>query len=119
MNPSESVRQRALASTTGLNEGYVSRVVKKLVEMDLVERDERGIRVTDANRLLDAWHDEYRFDKHTVIRGHSTVAFGESIIQGIARTLSDRGVPYAATGLAAAWQWDPPRRVSALNRIHR
>ena len=105
MNPNKVVRQRALATATGLNEGYVSRVVGRLIEMGLVERDQRGIQVTNTDRLLDAWRDEYRFDRHTVIQGHIAVAAGESAIQRIGHNLSEAGAEYAVTGLAAAWYW--------------
>ena len=39
MNPDRVVRQRALATATGVNEGHVSRVVGRLMEMGVVERD--------------------------------------------------------------------------------
>lgn len=105
MNPNQVVRQRALATATGLNEGYVSRVVGRLIEMGLVERGQRGIQATNTDRLLDAWRDEYRFDRHTVIRGHIAVAAGESIVEKVGHNLSEAGVEYAVTGLAAAWYW--------------
>ena len=65
MDPETSVRQRALASSTGLNEGHVSRIVGKLVDTGLVERGDDGIRVVDADLLLDAWREESRFERHT------------------------------------------------------
>ena len=105
MNPNQVVRQRAIATATGLNEGYVSRVVRRLIEMGLVERDPKGIQVTNTDRLLDAWRDEYRFDRHTVIQGHIPVAAGESVVQKIGHDLSEADVEYAVTGLAAAWYW--------------
>ena len=71
MNPHQAVLQRSIASVVGLNEGHVSRIVGKLVDMGLVVRNRDGIRVADPGRLLDAWRDEYRFDKHTVIPGTS------------------------------------------------
>ena len=103
INHDQVVRQRALASYTGLDEGYVSRVVGKLIEMDLVKRDDEGIRITAKDRLLDAWRDEYRFDKHTVIPGHITAPFGEGVVKEAVRTLSQWGIRYAVTGLSAAW----------------
>ena len=105
MNPDELVRQRTLASVTGLNEGYISRVVKKLIEMGLVDRDDQGIRIVDASRLLNAWHDEYRFDKHTLIRGHITPAGGGSAVDGVVGALTKKDIRHAITGLAGAWQW--------------
>ena len=52
------VRQRTLASSTGLDEGHTSRIVGKLLEAGLVHRGEDGIRVTDSNALLAAWREE-------------------------------------------------------------
>ena len=105
INPDQLIRQRSLAAATGLDEGYVSRVVGRLIEMGLLERDDRGIFVTDADRLLDAWHDEYRFDKHKVIEGHIAVAGSASVAQKVAHALPLPDVAYAVTGLAAAWYW--------------
>ena len=104
MNPGEVVLQSTLAASTGLNEGHVSRVVGKLIEIGLVERESRGIRLTDAGRLLDAWRDEYRFDRHTRLRGHITVGMGERVDQLVARHFTAIGHQYALTGLAAAWR---------------
>ena len=104
MHPTEAPRQRDLAVATGLDEGYVSRVIRKLAESELVVRRAYGIAIGDANRLLDAWHEEYRFDRHRLlIPGHIAATSGDSLTRGIARMLT--AVPYAVTGLAAAWAW--------------
>ena len=105
MNPDHAVRQRALAAATSLDEGYVSRVVRRLIEMGLLERDASGVQVTDTNRLLEAWRDEYRFDRHSVVQGHISVAAGEGVVQKVARALAQSDMGYAVTGLAAAWYW--------------
>ena len=105
MEPDRPVKQRTLAFSTGLNEGHTSRIVGKLVEAGLVARGKSGIRVTDSNALLAAWRDDYRFDRHHVIRGHITSRGGEQLIQAIAAILSRREEPYAATALPAAWLW--------------
>ena len=105
MDPETSVRQRSLASRTGLNEGHVSRIVGKLMDTGLVERGDDGIRVVDADLLLDAWREEYRFDRHTVIRGHVAARSGDTLVRSMAEALSELEVPHAATGLPAAWFW--------------
>ena len=105
MDPETPVRQRALASSTGLNEGHVSRIVGKLVDTGLVERGDDGIRVVDADLLLDAWREEYRFDRHTVIRGHVAARSGDTLVRSMAEALSELEVSHAATGLPAAWFW--------------
>ena len=94
-----------MASGTGVNEGHASRVVGKLMEAGLVEREADGIRATDPGTLLDAWREEYRFDRHDVIRGHISAGAGESLTHFIAQILSQADVPHAATALAAAWLW--------------
>ena len=104
LHPEETVRQRALASDTGLNEGHVSRIVGKLIDLELVERDENGISLNSPERLLDAWHDEYRFDRHRIIRGHIPVRAGESVVQQVVPLIGQNKASYAVTGLSAAWQ---------------
>ena len=103
MNPGAPIRQRQLAAVTGLNEGYTSRVVGKLIENGLAYRNADGICVTDFDLLLDAWHDEYRFDRHTLMRGHIPSASGDRLYRTIAQTLDELREPYAMTGLSAAW----------------
>ncbi len=105
MEPARPVKQRALASITGLNEGHASRIVGKLLEAGLVHRGEGGIRVTDPNALLAAWREDYRFDRHHVIRGHIAARGGDQLIQAISEVMSRREEPYAATALPAAWLW--------------
>ena len=105
MEPAKPVKQRTLAAITGLNEGHTSRIVGKLREAGLVHRGEGGIRVTDPNALLAAWRDDYRFDRHHVIRGHIAARGGDQLIQAIAEVLSRIEEPYAATALPAAWMW--------------
>ena len=105
MDAGETFRQRTLAASTGLDEGHVSRIVGKLLEAGLVERGSDGIGVTDADLLLDSWCEEYRFDRHTVLRGHIAAGSGDSLTRSLAGTLSKIEVSYAATALPAAWLW--------------
>ena len=103
MEPKTPVLQKALAATTGLDEGYVSRVVGKLLETGLVERGPEGVQVTDPNTLLDAWREEYRFGRHQIFRGHIASGPGNSPVHSLAEIMSRIEAPYAATALPAAW----------------
>ncbi len=105
IEPSKPQRQRTIAANAGLNEGHTSRVVAKLVAAGLVERAEDGIRVPDRETLLDAWREQYRFDRHHVIRGHISAREGGSLTTSIAGVLSKAGAPHALTALPAAWLW--------------
>ena len=103
--PSKAVRQRDIAHGSGLSEGHVSKVVHRLLEAGLVERGDDGICVADRGTLLDAWREDYRFNRHDVVRGHISVAGGESPTRSIAEALDRTGSTYAATALPAAWLW--------------
>ena len=103
MEPDTVMQQRALAKSAGLNEGHTSRIVSRLVEDGLVERSEEGIQVRDPAALLDAWREEYRLDRHYVIRGHIAASNGVAVTRSVADTLSRIDAPYAATALSAAW----------------
>ena len=105
MDPGATWRQRALAEAAGLDEGHTSRIVAKLLELGLVGRRQGGIHVPDAGALLDAWRDDYRFDRHEVVRGHIAGGGGDQLVDTIARSLSTLEVPYAVTALPAAWLW--------------
>ena len=103
--PSKAVSQRDIAHGSGLSEGHVSKVVHKLLETGLVERGGDGIRVPDRGALLDAWREDYRFDRHSVIRGHIPAADGMSLTRLVAEALRRTSTTYAVTALPAAWLW--------------
>ena len=105
IEPPRTLKQREIASGAGLSEGHVSRIVRKLLDAGLFERNEDGVCVIDRGALLDAWQEDYRFDRHQVIRGHISTRDGESLTRSIAETLERAGTAYAATALPAAWLW--------------
>lgn len=104
MHPDESLTQRQLALATGMDEGYTSRVVGKLLDDGLLVRnDASAVRPRDPDLLLDAWREVYDFKKHHVLRGHVAARSGDELLRHLAAGLNQASVPYAATGLAAAW----------------
>jgi len=104
-NPDGPVFQRTLAYATGINEGHLSRIVGKLADVDLVHRGESGISVPNPDLLLDAWHEGYRFDRHTIIRGHVAAGSGDALARSLSQGLEQLEVSHAMTGLPAAWLW--------------
>ena len=102
--PEQEHTQRGLARATGLDEGFVSKIARKL-EMDgLVVRGETGVvRARDPRLLLDAWREAYDFSKHRILRGHVPARSSESLTQQVAKALGEADLSYAATGLAGAW----------------
>lgn len=105
MHPGQAMAQRGISQATDVSEGLVSRVVSRLEEEHYVVRNDSGqVRVSNPQLLLDAWQEEYRFSKHTVIQGHVAARSGDALTQFVADALSAAKVEHAATGLSAAWQ---------------
>lgn len=99
-----NLSQRELARRTGLDEGFTSRVVRKLETDRMVERDAEGaVRVTNPDDLLESWRETYDFSKHRVIAGHATARSAEELLATVAAALRTQKLDYAATGLASAW----------------
>jgi hypothetical protein len=103
IEPHRAFRQQELAAATGLDDGFTSRIVRRLEEDHLVAREAGVIRVSAPDRLLDAWAERYDFQKHEIIRGHVSARTGEELIARVAESLDKRRADHAATGLAAAW----------------
>ncbi len=105
LDPVRWWRQKDLAEATGLDDGSVSRVVRRLDDEMLLEQHGRELRPRSPGLLLDAWAQDYRFDRHDVLAAHVS---GTGI--ELARSLNDRldalDVHHAFTGLAAAWALD-------------
>lgn len=96
--------QRELSLATGLDEGYTSRIARRLEESGLVVRDNGFLlKPEDPDQLLDAWSEVYDFRKHHIIKGHVAARSGDELLHRIAQVFDQHHVDYAATGLSAAW----------------
>jgi hypothetical protein len=104
MEPERAFTQAELAEASGVDKGRVSRLVRRLAAMDLVVHEERALRLKDSSLALEAWREAYDFEKHDVKRGHVAVRDPQELIEAIRRSAGSFGLPWALTGLAAAWQ---------------
>jgi hypothetical protein len=106
--PEKTFLQREIAEQSNLSEGYTSRIVSRLEDTSLLYRDQQGkVGVREPGLLLDAWAENYRFDKHRIRRGIVTARSGEALLERVAEVFGEREIDYAATGLAGAWLVDP------------
>ncbi len=106
MHARQPTAQREIAQATGVDEGFTSRIVSRLLENGLVVREPDGsIRPADPDLLLDSWREVYDFSKHQILPGHVAARSGEEALRLLAGGLQGQRVRYAATGLAAAWLW--------------
>lgn len=103
-HPDEPSSQQELARSTGVDEGHLSRIVRRLEADRLVEREESGrLVVPNSALLLEAWKESYSFSKHELLRGHVPTRSGEALVRQLSEGLSSAQVEHAATGLGAAW----------------
>jgi hypothetical protein len=106
IEPERSFTQRELSHATGLDEGHTSRIIRRLEEIRLIARDDQGsLKPYDPDQILDAWHEVYDFNKHQIIKGHIAARSGDELLHRIAKILAEHKIDYAATGLAAGWQY--------------
>lgn len=98
-------RQRDLVEVTGLDDGHMSRVIRKLGDDDLLDRHDGAVRPRDPLVLLDAWADEYQFERHHVTLGHVT-GTGMDVVKRLSASLEGSGERHAFTGLSAAWMFN-------------
>lgn len=105
LDPERFWTQKQLAEATGLSPAAVSRTVRRLNDMVLLERDGASFRPRDRDLLLDTWAADYRLDRHDIVMGHVTGS-GVELAHELHRRLAEADVEHAFTGLAAAWVWD-------------
>lgn len=105
IEPDRWWRQKDLVGTTGIDDGNVSRIVRRLDEELLLERRERELRPRDPDLLLDAWEQDYRFDGHDIVTGHLS-GTGIDLARKLAEQLDAAGLRHAFTGMPAAWALD-------------
>lgn len=101
-DPQRWWRQKDLADVTDLDDGHLSRVVRRLDEELLLDHRDGKFRPRDPGLLLDAWVDDYRFDRHDVVSGHLT-GTGTELVAELDGRLAGADVRHAFTGLPAAW----------------
>lgn len=114
IDPGRWWRQTDLADVADLDAGTVSRVVRRLSDLGLVERRDRAVRPADPGELLDAWAREYRFDHHDAV----TVQFsgdGVDVTHELAGRFAEASVRHAFTGFSAAWMLDPFTRFRTVS----
>jgi hypothetical protein len=105
LDPIRWWRQRDLVEATGLDDGNISRIVRRLDDELLLERRGRELRPRDPGLLLDAWAQDYRFDAHDILSGHLS-GNGVEAARALSEQLQALDVHHAFTGLPAAWAID-------------
>lgn len=106
VEPERHWSQKELTAATDLAQPSVSRALSGLTELGLVRRDNDGGYWAPAPaELLDAWRDEYRYERHTIVPMHLSGS-GIGLARELVRRLEGPESGYALTGLPAAWLYD-------------
>ncbi|HYE32474.1 MAG TPA: MarR family transcriptional regulator [Methylomirabilota bacterium] len=104
VEPDRAFSQSELATASGLDKGFTSKIVRQLEEDGLVAREADGrVRIRSAAEMLEDWRAVYDFSKHRILRGHVAARSGEETLRRLDELLLASGKEHAATGLAAAW----------------
>ena len=104
LRPEQFQTQSGLARETGLDDGYVSKIVRRLEQEEYLDANDTGaVRLRDPALLLDAWRDAYDFGRHRILKGHVFARSGEALLAKLAGQLARHQANFVATGLAAAW----------------
>jgi len=103
LDDNRSYTQKQLVEATGLDQGFVSRVLRRMEEDHLLARRARQYEVTDRTLLLSSWQEVYDFTKHRVIKGHIAARSSEDLTAVLSTAFQNEGLTSAATGLAGAW----------------
>ncbi len=82
--PDHTWSQGELGERTGLSPGLVSRLVRHLVNEGFVAQDNRALRVSRTDALLDAWAERDDWAKRTTVRQYSLL---DSDVETVARKL--------------------------------
>ncbi len=103
LHDNHSYTQKELVEATGLDQGFVSRILRRMEEDHLVARRAREYEVTNRTLLLKSWQEAYDFTKHRVIKGHVAARSSEDLMSILSTAFQNEGLISAATGLAGAW----------------
>lgn len=105
-HPGTGFFQNELARACRLDQGFTSRIVRKLEEDGLVTRLLGLVKPRDPDLLLDAWADSYDFSRHHIIRGHIPARSSDELVETLSGAFKSEQARHALTGLAAAWRMD-------------
>lgn len=106
-DPARKWSQSELSVESGLDRGYVSKLVRQLAKDGYLEWDKRAhsVAVLRPDLLLSTWREARDFVKEQVVQGTLAARSGVELLRLVADRLRHEQIGYAATGLAAAWQY--------------
>ncbi len=111
-----SWRLEELGRAAEVSLGHAHNVVKRLEELEWVERSPAGrFRLQKPGDLLDAWREEYRYRANPMAAFVAPTGDKRRIMEGLARQAGAQGATYAFTLHAGASLVGPQVRVATVH----
>ncbi len=111
-----SWRLEELGRAVSVSLGHVYNVVKRLEDLEWIERASQGrVRLQKPGDLLDAWRDAYTYQANAVAAFLAPVGEKQRTMEGLARQATTLGLPYAFTLHAGASLIGPQVRVATVH----
>ena len=103
LNPARSWTYQELVERTKLSKGYVSKVVKRLLDASMIKKMKGGLLTpNNPNLLLEAWSESYNFNDHLIRKGHLADRSIDKLLFKLVKSLKNHISNIAITGLPAA-----------------
>ncbi len=109
MRTSEWWKTQALADEAGVSLGQVANIKKRLRDREWVAEGDAGFRLTNPQRLLTEWAENYTYRKNTV-RDFYSMKGTDEVEEALAGVCRDLDIQYAFTGFSAARRVAPTVR---------
>ena len=104
MHPRRPIKKREIATESGIDEGFTSRIVSHPEADGLITPKNDGrVRVPNPDFLLDSWCEAYHFQKNLIIKGHMAERSSDQVLRKLSGLFKKNEVRHAATGFSAAW----------------
>jgi hypothetical protein len=105
-----------LARAVGVSLGHAHNVVKRLVELDWLDRGPDGLyRLVRPGDLLEAWREAYTYRVNGLVAYVAPVRDARRVMEGLARHADELGMTYAFSLHAGASLIAPHVRVSTVH----
>lgn len=111
-----SWRFEELGRAVGVSLGHVHNVVKRLEELEWIERGREGrFRLQKPSELLDAWREAYTYRANVLAAFVSPISEKRRLMEALAQQATAAGTPYAFTLHAGASLIGPQVRVPTVH----
>ncbi len=105
LHPGKQWTARELGKATGVDSGHLSRILARLCERELIQREGRTILLPHTALLLEAWREAYAPPCENILKGVIPSKSGQQTMSALEKRLRAARRRYAFSGFGAAHLW--------------